>query len=65
MLAQKQPSFKECVIAHWSSVPAPKMYGTKLYTEDMDQVVLALLGGRRALYSALKVYREEYWSVYK
>ncbi len=24
-LAQKQPSLKECVTAHWSSVPAPKM----------------------------------------
>ena len=26
MLAQKQPPFKECVIAHWSSDPAPTMY---------------------------------------
>jgi hypothetical protein len=25
MLAQKQPSFKECVIAHWSSDSAPKI----------------------------------------
>ncbi len=25
MLAQKQPPFKECVIAHWSSDLAPKM----------------------------------------
>ena len=26
MLAQKQPPFEECVIAHWSSDPAPTMY---------------------------------------
>jgi hypothetical protein len=26
MLAQKQPSFEECVIAHWSSDSAPIMY---------------------------------------
>ena len=25
MLAQKQPPFKECVIAHWSSDSAPKI----------------------------------------
>ncbi len=33
MLAQKQPSFKECVKAHWSSDFAPKMIGTKHTTE--------------------------------
>ena len=27
MLAQRQPSFKECVTAHWSSDLAPKMNG--------------------------------------
>ena len=27
MLAQRQPSFKECVTAHWSSDSAPKMNG--------------------------------------
>jgi len=26
MLAQKQPSFKECVIAHWSSGVAPTIH---------------------------------------
>ena len=26
-------SFKECVIAHWSSEVAPKITGAKLYTE--------------------------------
>ena len=33
-LAQKQPSFKESVTAHWSSGTAPTMYGTKFRTED-------------------------------
>ena len=27
MLAQRQPSFKECVTAHWSSDSAPKIIG--------------------------------------
>ncbi len=35
-LAQKQQSFKECVIAHWSSDSAPKMIGTKHNTEALD-----------------------------
>ena len=30
MLAQKQPPFKECVIAHWSRDPAPKITGAKV-----------------------------------
>ena len=29
MLAQKQPPFKECVIAHWSRDAAPKMSGAQ------------------------------------
>jgi hypothetical protein len=37
MLAQKQPPFKECVIAHWSSDSAPTIYGTiKLAAEAAD-----------------------------
>jgi hypothetical protein len=28
-LAQRQPSFKECVTAHWSSDFAPKMNGAQ------------------------------------
>ena len=32
-LAQKQPSFKECVIAHWSRIVAPKIQGAKPITE--------------------------------
>ena len=29
MLAQKQPPFKECVIAHWSRDAAPKISGAQ------------------------------------
>ena len=29
MLAQKQPPFKECVIAHWSRGTAPKISGAQ------------------------------------
>ena len=29
MLAEKQPSFKKCVIAYWSSNRAPIMNGSK------------------------------------
>ena len=44
MELQKQPgcwlrsshTFKECVIAHWSSDSAPKMSGAKRDTEAMD-----------------------------
>eukprot|EP01023_Acetabularia_acetabulum_P029117 TRINITY_DN2746_c0_g2_i2.p2 TRINITY_DN2746_c0_g2~~TRINITY_DN2746_c0_g2_i2.p2 ORF type:complete len:232 (+),score=10.21 TRINITY_DN2746_c0_g2_i2:454-1149(+) len=38
MLAQKQPSFKECVIAHWSRSLAPIMIGNKHDTEAADFV---------------------------
>ena len=36
MLAQRQPSFKECVTAHWSSGLAPKIIGAKHSTEASD-----------------------------
>ena len=36
MLAQRQPSFKECVTAHWSSDFAPKIIGAKHGTEASD-----------------------------
>ena len=39
MLAQKQPPFKECVIAHWSSDPAPTMYrGLSVVPKPEDRV---------------------------
>ena len=48
MILRKQPgcwlrsshSFKECVIAHWSSEVARKITGAKLYTEFADCGVL-------------------------
>ena len=47
MILRKQPgcwlrsshSFKECVIAHWSSEVARKITGAKLYTEIADSSV--------------------------
>ena len=33
-------SFKECVIAHWSSDPAPKMIGAKYTTEALDYLIV-------------------------
>ncbi len=33
-------SFKECVIAHWSSDPAPKISGLKLTTEATASVMM-------------------------
>ena len=36
MLAQRQPSFKQCVTADLSSEFAPKKIGTKSYTEVVD-----------------------------
>ena len=36
MLAQKQPSFNECVIAHLSRLEALKMDGTKSNTDILD-----------------------------
>ena len=35
-------SFKECVIAHWSSGHAPTIYGAKHGTEAADQFTLVV-----------------------
>ena len=48
VIMQRQPgcwlrsshSFKECVIAHWSSAVAPKITGAKLYTEIADLCIM-------------------------
>ena len=40
--AQKQQSFKECVIAHWSSRPAPKMNGTKHFAETVGYLIISV-----------------------
>ena len=43
MLAQRQPSFKKCVTAYWSSDSAPKnVRGYKLATEALDTEVTDL-----------------------
>ena len=63
MLAQRQPSFKERVIAHWSSDSAPKMIGTKLETEAAD--VQFIVCGRRALYNGSKPNCKVRWTLYK
>jgi hypothetical protein len=36
-------SLKECVIAHWSSGFAPKIYGAKPYTEDTGLLVFLFI----------------------
>ena len=47
-LAQKQPSFKECVTAHRRRVSAPKTNEAKYSAEDEDSLVLLLRFGRGA-----------------
>ena len=39
MLAQKQPPFKECVIAHWSRGPAPKISGAQVQNRSCGMEV--------------------------
>jgi len=61
-LAQKQPSFNECVIAHWSSGLAPIMYrGSSLAPKLRDSPPRGWVG-RGALPSAEKIEREHGWS---
>jgi len=54
-------SFKECVIAHWSSDSAPKMIGAKHTTEALDSA----MSGRGAFCTGMKVDREDDWTVQK
>ncbi len=68
MILRKQPgcwlrsshSFKECVIAHWSSEVARKITGAKLYTEIADLHESA--SGRGAFYSRTKHDRKDMWT---
>ena len=56
MLAQRQPSFKECVTAHWSSGLAPKIIGAKHSTEASDlRLSSDSPGGRGAFHCTAKV----------
>ena len=55
-------TFKECVIAHWSSEFARKITGAKLYTEIADLIVEIQLSGRGAFYSRVKHNRKDMWT---
>ena len=65
VILRKQPgcwlrsshSFKECVIAHWSSEVARKITGAKLYTEiaNLCYRFIYNISGRGAFYSRTKV----------
>ena len=66
MLAQRQPSFKECVTAHWSSDFAPKMIGAQAYYRSCRFILPSgKVSGRGALFSRLKLYRKEQWTLNK
>ena len=61
MLAQRQPSFKKCVTAYWSSDSAPKnVRGYKLATEALDPEFI--LGGRGAFPYRVKDNRKDVWT---
>ena len=72
VILRKQPgcwlrsshSFKECVIAHWSSEVARKITGAKLSTEIVDyvQVFIFVYSGRGAFYSRKKRNRKDTWT---
>src|SRR5512145_1673290 len=67
MLAQKQPPFKECVIAHWSSDSAPTIQrGSSLLPKPWIQEARGKMQEARktsapiAHYEDLLVYRKSY-----
>ena len=71
MILRKQPgcwlrsshTFKECVIAHWSSEVARKITGAKLYTEIADLQEIA--SGRGAFCGRMKHDRKDMWTKQK
>ena len=73
MILHKQPgcwlrsshSFKECVIAHWSSEVARKITGAKLYTEIADLYLKDSISGRGAFCCRTKHDREDMWTKQK
>ena len=66
MLAQRQPSFKECVTAHWSSCSAPKIIGAQTYHRSYGFIMsLDIVSGRGTFCCRLKVDREDYWTKQK
>ena len=70
VILRKQPgcwlrsshTFKECVIAHWSSEVARKITGAKLYTEIADLYLKDSISGRGAFYCRKKHNREDMWT---
>ena len=46
MLAQKQPPFKECVIAHWPRGSAPKIPGAQARNRSRGMQLVAWVGER-------------------
>ena len=50
MLAQKQPPFKECVIAHWSRGFAPKMSGAKAQNRSRVSILKVCWVGERSIH---------------
>ena len=70
VILRKQPgcwlrsshTFKECVIAHWSSEVARKITGAKLYTEIADLHLKDSVSGRGAFCSRMKYDRKDIWT---
>ena len=61
MLAQKQPPFKECVIAHWSSGLAPKMKrGSSIAPKPWTCMINTI--GRGAFSSGRSSTDKELWT---
>jgi len=58
MLAQRQPSFKECVTAHQPSHFAPKIYRGSNQSPKLRLSPLRRTGGRGAFHFRLKSRRE-------
>ena len=46
-------SFKECVIAHWSSDKAPKIHGAKTLHRRLGLLVIKVVGERRVRAEAI------------
>ena len=62
MLAQKQPPFKECVIAHWSRDAAPKMSGAQARNRSYG---IDYVNGQGSVLNRKKHDRKDMWTVKK
>ena len=63
MLAQKQPSFKECVIAHWSRGPAPKIPGAKVWNRSYGYIERCVVEERSQRVEAELEGEVDFWEV--